>query len=104
MKRAFTAFADDDRDTIESLIADDFTFSSPDDPQLDRAGFFERCWPGAGGIEGFESTHVFTDGDEVLLRYIATRKDGTRFRNVELFHVRDGQITDQQVYYGIDID
>ena len=51
VKRArelYLAFAAGDRDAVDGILADDFTFSSPVDVGLDRAGYFGRCWPGAG--------------------------------------------------------
>ena len=39
-----------DRDAAESLIADDFLFTSPQDDHIDRAAFFERCFPTAGRV------------------------------------------------------
>ena len=47
-KEYYSAFAKGDRHFLEEHLADDFTFSAPPDPHLDRAGYFERCWPGAG--------------------------------------------------------
>jgi ketosteroid isomerase-like protein len=44
VRDCYDAFARGDRALIERCLADDFTFSAPPDPQLDRAGFFERCW------------------------------------------------------------
>src|SRR5204862_279744 len=41
----YEAFAAGDRDAVDAMLADDYTFSSGPDPLLDRAGFFERCWP-----------------------------------------------------------
>ena len=34
-----------DRHAIEERLADDFVFYSPPDPGIDRATYFERCWP-----------------------------------------------------------
>src|SRR5215204_1470148 len=37
----YLAFADGDRELVESRLADEFTFSSPVDVGLDRAAYFE---------------------------------------------------------------
>ncbi|MDW6063486.1 hypothetical protein SAZ11_42675 [Streptomyces sp. FXJ1.4098] len=34
-----------DRDTADRLIAEDFVFTSPQDDHIDKAAFFERCFP-----------------------------------------------------------
>jgi len=48
----YQSFASGDRDVVEKAFTDDFTFSSPVDVGLDRAGYFDRCWPGAGRGSG----------------------------------------------------
>jgi ketosteroid isomerase-like protein len=55
---SYLAFAAGDRDFVEEHLSEDFTFSSPPDPMLDRVGYFERCWPGAGRDQEF-------GGDEI---------------------------------------
>jgi len=44
-RRCYQAYIDGDRAAIEPLIAEDFTFTSPRDNRIDRATYFERCWP-----------------------------------------------------------
>jgi ketosteroid isomerase-like protein len=103
-RELYEAFAAGDRAAAERLLAEDFTFSAPPDPLLDRAGFFERCWPGAGGIREFDLVRLVENGDVVVVTYEATRQDGTRFRNTEV-HTFDGeQVCRQEVYFGWDLD
>ena len=47
VRDVYHAFVSGDRRLIERVFADEFTFSSPLDAGLDRAGF-DRCWPRAG--------------------------------------------------------
>jgi ketosteroid isomerase-like protein len=42
---SYLAFAAGDRSFFEERLSDDFRFSSPPDPDLDRDGWFERCCP-----------------------------------------------------------
>src|ERR1700709_824515 len=102
-KAVYRAFAAADREAIEALIAPEFSFTSPADPQgLDRAGYFERGWPGAGKVEKFEFARLVEDGDEVVVTYEATRADGSRFRNTEVLTF-DGDVqTRAEVYFGWD--
>lgn len=104
VRESFRAFAEADRDAIEDLLADDLEFSSPPDPGLDRAGYFERCWPGAGGVKAFEIELMMRAGDAVVTNYVATRADGSRFRNTEIHRVEDGRIRRIEVYFGWDIE
>ena len=76
-KACYRAYETGDRDLIEGLIGADFSFISPADPQgLDRDGYFERCWPGAGRLAHFEFVRLIERGDEVVVTYEATRNDG----------------------------
>ena len=103
-KAVYRAFAAADRDAIEALMAPDFSFTSPADPQgLDRAGYFERCWPGAGNVEKFEFVRLIEDGDEVVVTYEATRADGSRFRNTEVLTFDGDLQTRAEVYFGWDL-
>ena len=42
---AYGAYESGDRSVVEELLTDDFTFYSPADVGIDRAKYFERCWP-----------------------------------------------------------
>ena len=98
--RGFAAFEQGDRDAIEAVLAENFTFSSPPDPHLDRAGFFERCWPNHESIRRYTFIKVLEDGGELFVTYELEKTDGKRGRNTEYFVVEDGQITRQDVYFG----
>ena len=101
---SYTAFAAGDRDAVDGLLANDFTFFSPPDPGLDRAGYFERCWPGSELIESFEFKRLVEAGDEVIVTYEGTRRDGSRFRNTEVLTFEGDKIRRAEVYFGWDLD
>ena len=101
---AFRAYESRDRELIESLLADDFVFYSPPDPGLDRATYFERCWPNADLIESYDFKRLEEVGDdEVLVTYEAAKTDGKRFRNTEVLTFRGDQICKVEVYFGWDL-
>ena len=99
----YQAFAAGDRDVVERVFTDDFTFSSPLDVGLDRAGYFERCWPGAGQRTEFEFVRLIESGDEVVVTYQSRRPDGSRGRNTEVLTFRGDQICVAEVYFGWDL-
>ena len=99
----YTAFAAGDRATAERLLSDDFTFSSPLDVGLDRAGYFERCWPGAGGL-AFEFVRLTSVGDEVIVTYELTHRDGRRGRNTEILSFANDRIRGAEVYFGWNLE
>ena len=99
--QSYLAFARAERQFFEDRLSDDFTFSSPPDPQLDRAGWFERCWPGAGGGQEFTFLRLVEAGDEVIVSYELRRPDGSGGRNTEVltFDEHD-KISRTEVYFG----
>ena len=100
----YRAWAASDREAIERILADDFAFSSPPDPSLDRAGYFERCWPNAGGVETFDFVRLIETGDEVVVTYEATRTGGARFRNTEVLTFAGDELTRAEVYFGWELE
>jgi ketosteroid isomerase-like protein len=103
-RELYEAFAAGDREVIELHFADDLTFSSPPDPLLDRDGYFERCWPGAGKRQQFEFVRLLESGDEVIVTYELRRPDGTGGRNTEVLRFdEDDRIVRVEVYFGWDL-
>lgn len=102
-KACLQAYVDKDRDAIEALIANDFHFTSPLDNALDRATYFERCWPNSKAMTAATVTEDSADlGDRALVVYEATA-GGKRFRNCELHTTRDGKLVSVEVYFGWDL-
>jgi hypothetical protein len=99
-RESYLAFAAADRSFFEKHLSENFTFSSPPDPHLDRDGWFERCWPGAGRGQSFEFLRMVESGDEVIVTYELRRPDGTGGRNTEVITFDDDQIVSTEVYFG----
>jgi ketosteroid isomerase-like protein len=100
---SYRAFAAGDRGFFEERLTDDFTFSSPPDPVLDREGYFERCWPGAGRGQEFNFVRVIESGDEVVVTYESRRADGSGGRNTEVLTFDGDKISRVEVYFGWDL-
>ena len=103
-REAYRAYESGDRRVLEELLSDDFTFFSPPDPGIDRATYFERCWPNAATIEAYRFTRLVQDGDEVLVTYEARKTDGRRFRNTEVLTFDGDRICRAEVYFGWNLD
>jgi hypothetical protein len=99
----YLAFAAGDRELVERLLADGFRFSSPPDPLLDRAGYFDRCWSGAGKGQVFDFVRLIEHGDEVVVTYELTTADGRSGRNTEVLTFNGDQVTRAEVYFGWDL-
>jgi ketosteroid isomerase-like protein len=99
-RRFYEAFSAGDREFFEQHLADDLAFSSPPDPELDRAGFFERCWPGAGRGQEIEIVRLIESGNEVVVTYELKRPDVSGGRNTEVLTFSDDQLKRIEVYFG----
>jgi hypothetical protein len=99
----YEAFASGDRELVEQRFTEDLRFSSPLDVDLDRTGYFERCWPGAGRGHTFEFVRVIEAGDEVIVTYEQHKAEGKRGRNTEVLTFRGDRIWRVEVYFGWDV-
>jgi len=101
VEAAFRHYRSQDRTAAFALYADDFSFTSPRDDHIDKAAFFEQCFPTADLFKEQQLLHV-TPADEelVLVYYEYELVTGGRYRNVEAITVRDGLIRDVQVFFG----
>jgi hypothetical protein len=102
-QRSYEAFAAGDRKFFERHLAEDFTFSSPLDVGLDRAGYFARCWPGAGHGQQFKFLRLIEHDDEVVVTYEMTKPNGDKGRNTEILLIKDNKIVSVEVYFGWDL-
>jgi hypothetical protein len=99
-RRMYEAFASGDRDYIEGALTEDFRFSSPVDVGLDRAGYFDRCWPGAGRRQQFDFVRIVQHRDAVIVTYEMTQTDGSTGRNTEVLTFSGDRIREAEVYFG----
>lgn len=101
VRAVFDAYLAQDRAAAQRLIADDFMFTSPQDDHIDRATYFERCFPTADRVNTQTILElVGTGGGSVFVLYEYELKNGERFRNTEFITVRDDQLVETQVFFG----
>ena len=104
VRECYGAYESGDRSALERHLADDFVFSAPPDVGIDRATYFERCWPNAGMIESYEFERAIRAEGEVIVTYEATKTGGRRIRNTEIFGFEGDKISRVEVYFGWDVD
>lgn len=104
VRDCYGAYETGDRGILERNLTDDFVFSAPPDVGIDRAKYFQRCWPNAETIEAFEYQRLFEANDEVIVTYEATKTDGRRFRNTEIFGFEGDKVSRVEVYFGWDLE
>lgn len=101
VRRYFAIYQAADREAMEALLADDFTFTSPWDDHISRAMYFSHCFPHAGSFRFRLPMTVFAEGDEAFVRYETEGKPGGTFRNAEFFRFDEGgRIRSIEVFFG----
>jgi ketosteroid isomerase-like protein len=101
VRSSVDAYQRQDLQAASDLLADDFTFTSPQDDHIDKATDLERCFPTAGRFITSEILALVPAGDNaVLLLYEYQLKTGERYRNTEYITVRDGLLAETQVFFG----
>lgn len=100
-RRYFGAFQTADHAAMEALLSPGFTFTSPFDDAIDRAAWFERCWPFAGSFRFRDDMRIHTADGEAVVLYETEGKPGGTFRNAERLRFDDdGRIRSIDVYFG----
>lgn len=99
-RACFQAYVDKDRSALESIVAEDFLFVSPLDHEIDRATYFEICWPNSKTLKEFKFIHWVEQGEQTFVTYEGLSKNGQRFRNTEVLTVREGLLRRVEVYFG----
>ena len=100
-RRCMDTYRTADRAAIEALLHADFTFTSPQDDHIDRATYFERCWPQAGKFAFQDLQAVVPDGSGgCFILYDGKAKGGGTFRNMEQLRFKDGLIVSAEVFFG----
>ena len=100
IRACYGAFIANDRQLVEDTFADDFTFTSPYDDAIDKATYFERCWPNNKLFASFDIERIFENGSEAFVLYKVLTKDGKAFRNTEFLTFDGDKIASVNVYFG----
>lgn len=79
IKKYFVAYESNDKRTIDELLSDDFRFSSPNDPEIDKATYFKKCWP-------FSERRNFTNSKNLLRKMtkVLFNMNAKRFQEISL--------------------
>jgi ketosteroid isomerase-like protein len=97
----FAAYKAKDRDALERVLADGFTFTSPYDDAIDKATYFERCWPNSILILENVLERIVFDGENVaFVLYTCRTHAGEEFRNTEIFTFDGDKVKHIDVYFG----
>lgn len=92
----------DDWHPFDILLADDFTFTSPNnDDHISKSAFKARCWDTQIAlIERIDLMQVMGTGNEALVMYLGHTTNGKTFRNVEYLRLKGDQLQAIECYFG----
>ena len=100
IRKYFSAYENKDRKAVESLLSNDFVFTSPYDYRIDRETYFKRCWPYSEQSPTYEIEKMLERGNEAFILYGCKIKNGGRSRNTEFFIIDGDKIKEVEVYFG----
>jgi len=100
IKKYFAAYESNDRKTIGELLSEEFRFSSPDDPDIDKATYFKKCWPFSEKAKFYKIEKLIEEDDNAFVQYQCETITGNKFKNTEFFKIKASKIIKVEVYYG----
>ena len=101
VRALFAAYYNKDRAALDALLTADFRFTSPYDDAIDKATYFERCWPASQHMTGHTLEKIVDlGGDEVMVQYECKMPDGEAFQNVEVMAFAGSRVRSVNVYFG----
>ena len=102
VRKWYAAWEKKDWGPVDSMLAEDFTFSSPNgDDHISKSAFKRRCWETQiDFIKHFDLERVITGTQDAFVKYLCHTKNGKSFRNVEYLRIRDGKLHSIECYFG----
>jgi ketosteroid isomerase-like protein len=100
VREYYAAFEKKDWGSMEQILADGFTFSSPLDDHISVKAFQERCWPNAYKIKRIDLETIVVSGDDAFVISNGWTNDGKLFRNSDHFKFKDGKISAYECFFG----
>ena len=87
---------------LDRMLADDFTFSSPNgDDHISKSTFKTRCWESQiDFIKNFDLERVTTGADDAFVKYLCHTRNGKSFRNIEYLRIKNGKLESIECYFG----
>lgn len=100
IEKCIKAYRARDKETVDSLLSEDMTFTSPYDDHIDKKTYFEKCWDGGDTFASMEIRNISGEGNRAFIRYDIETKDGKKFSNTEFITSENGKIKTIEVYFG----
>jgi len=102
VRKWYAAWEKRDWGPVDSLLADDFTFTSPNgDDHISKSTFKTRCWETQiDFIKHFDLERIITGADDAFVKSLCHTKNGKSFRNVEYLRIKNGKLESIECYFG----
>jgi len=102
VRKWYAAWEQKDWGPVDSLLADDFTFSSAaGDDHISKSAFKEQCWKTQiNFIKHFDLERISTGADDAFVKYLCHTTNGKSFRNVEYLRIKNGKLQSIECYFG----
>jgi ketosteroid isomerase-like protein len=102
VRKWYAAWEKKDWGPLDSLLADNFTFTSAaGDDHISKSTFKTRCWETQIDFIGrFDLERITTGTEDAFVKYLCHNKDGKTFRNVEYLQIKNGKLQSIECYFG----
>jgi ketosteroid isomerase-like protein len=102
VRKWYAAWDKKDWGPLDSMLADNFTFSSAaGDDHISKSAFKAQCWQTQiDFIEHFDLERITTGAEDAFVKYLCHTKNGKSFRNVEYLRIKNGQLQSIECYFG----
>lgn len=102
VRKWYAAWEKRDWGPVDSLLADNFTFSSAaGDDHISKSAFKEQCWKTQiNFIKHMDLERVSTGADDAFVKYLCHTTNGKSFRNVEYLRIKNGKLQSIECYFG----
>lgn len=100
IKAYFSAWQEQDWPTLEAILTEDFTFTSPYDDKITIQSYKKRCWNTVTQIGDYTLEHLTAKETSGYVTYHNTI-NGTVVHNTEYFTFQNGKISSVDVYFGL---
>jgi len=101
IRRFYAAWETNDWRALEMLLADDFTFTSPNNDHISKGPYKADCWqPNVNLIEHFDLQHIVGSDNDAFVMYVLHVRKGKTVENIEHFQMRGGKVEAVRCYFG----
>ena len=102
IRKWYAAWEKKDLGTFNTLLADNFTFTSAaGDDHISKSAFKAQCWDTQVDFIGhFDLERITTGAQDAFVKYLCHTKNGKSFRNVEYLRVKNGKLESIECYFG----